>query len=211
LTEVLVALIVAAGVLVAGWLLITGRQFLSRTRVRGPAESPVSGDAGDAEWIYGDRAVSDRRARRAFGEPGEGSREVPHDHVPVQTMSAEGDAEAIPTDAEHEERLAAAEREALEIRTKAEREAEAILKDAELKAGEALTGVERARGRLEEEIQEVAREQARMAAKQKRLSELLLKALEEIEGASANGSTNIGGLQELRDALRSTEEPLDRG
>jgi cell division septum initiation protein DivIVA len=129
----------------------------------------------------------------------------------VQTMSAEGDAEAIPTDAEHEERLAAAEREALEIRTRAEREAEAILKDAELKAGEALTGVERARGRLEEEIQEVAREQARMAAKQKRLSELLLKALEEIEGASANGSTSIGGLEELRDALRSTEEPLDRG
>lgn len=104
-----------------------------------------------------------------------------------------------------EERLASAERAALEMKEKAEREAEAIVRNAELKAGEALTEVERERGRLEGAMQEVAREQALMAVKRKRLSEFLLTALEEIERASANGSANIRGLQELSDKLRSTD------
>jgi hypothetical protein len=104
-----------------------------------------------------------------------------------------------------EERLEAAERAALEIRERAEQEAAALVKDAELRAGEVLVEVERARARLEQDMQELAREQARMAAKHERLSEFLLTALEEIERASPNGSTSIGGLQELREELRSTE------
>jgi cell division septum initiation protein DivIVA len=104
-----------------------------------------------------------------------------------------------------EERLASAERAALEIKEKAEQEAAAIVKNAELKAGEVLTGVERERSRLERERQEVAREQALIAVKRKRLAEFLLTALEEVERASANGSANIRGLEELRDQLRSTD------
>jgi hypothetical protein len=79
------------------------------------------------------------------------------------------------------------------------------VKNAELKAGEALVGVERARRRLEQEMQELAREQALMAEKHKRLAEFLQAALEEIERASVNGSVSIAGLKDLHDKLRSAE------
>lgn len=56
---------------------------------------------------------------------------------------------------------------------------------------------------------ELAREQAHMTEKSKRLSEFLANALEELESASVNGPASIrdlGGLQEeLRDTLRDTE------
>lgn len=108
-------------------------------------------------------------------------------------------------ESQREERLGSAEREALDVKNKAEREAEAIVRNAELKAGEVLAGVERERGRLERERQEVARELALVAVKRKKLAEFMLTALEEIERTSANGSANIRGLEELRDKLRSTE------
>jgi hypothetical protein len=111
----------------------------------------------------------------------------------------------ILADAQREERLGSVEREVLQLKEKAEREAEAIVRNAELKADEVLSGVERERGRLERERQEVAREQALVAVKRKSLADFLLTALEEIERASANGSANIRGLEELRDQLRSTD------
>jgi F0F1-type ATP synthase membrane subunit b/b' len=160
------------------------------------------GAVRDADWIYGDRAASERRV-----------------HEPPQTVS---EAETIVRDAELkaaqilaqaqkdregllEQARVSAERTVLELKNNAEEEAAAIVQDAELKAGEALIGVEHARARLHLEMQEVAREQASMAAKQEQLSEFLLTALDEIERASANGSANVDGLQELRDELRSTE------
>jgi hypothetical protein len=84
-------------------------------------------------------------------------------------------------------------------------EAEAIVRDAELKAREILAAAERARGRVEAEL---AREQAHMAEKSKKLSEFLSNALEEVERASANGRASAHDLDELealREELRNTE------
>ena len=84
-------------------------------------------------------------------------------------------------------------------------EAEAIVRDAELKAREILASAERARSRVEAEL---AREQAHMAEKSKKLSEFLSNALEEVERASANGRASAHDLDELealREELRSTE------
>jgi cell division septum initiation protein DivIVA len=217
------ALLTAGGVLVVGWLLVSGRRVVSKTRGRRSAKRRSSildaGDVRDADWIYGDRATRERRARSIPSESGEADL---HGREPSPTESAKAEAEAILRDAELkaaeilerarseresllEERLVAAERAALEMNDKADQEAAAIVKNAELKAGEVLIEVERARGRLEHEMQELAREQARMAAKHERLSEFLLTALEEIERASPNGSAQIGGLQELRDELQSSD------
>jgi hypothetical protein len=226
-TQILVALTTAAGVVVLGWLLVSGKQVLSRMRRSRSAagHSSVVDAPGvrNPDWIYGDRAASERRAQRTPSEPGEANQKIPPQvHEPSQTLSAKGKAEAILRDAELkaaeilagaekdresllEQTRVSAEQTVLEIKEKAEREAAAIVKNAELKAGEALIGVERARARLEQEMQEVAREQARMAAKHEKLSEFLLTALEEIERATGKGSATRGGLQELRDELRSTE------
>jgi hypothetical protein len=219
-TPILVALSTAAGVVVLGWLLISGRRVLSRTRVprsaAGGSSVVAAGDVRDADWIYGDRAALERRARRTRSQSDEANQEM---HEPSQTVS---EAEAIVRDAELkaveilaraqkdresllEQTRVSAERTVLKLKEKAEREAAAIVKNAEVKAGDALVGVERARARLEQEMQEVAREQARMAAKHEKLSEFLLTALEEIERASANGSANVDGLQELRDELQKTD------
>ena len=223
MTQVVVALVTAGGVLVVGWLLVIGTRIVSRTRVRRSAERRSSildaGDVRDADWIYGDRATRERRARSIPTESGEVDLQG---REPSPTESAKAEAEAILRHAELqaaeileraqseresllEERLVAAERAALEMNDKAEQEAAVIVKNAELKAGEVLIEVERARARLEQEMQELAREQARMAAKHERLSEFLLTALEEIERASPNVSAKIGGLQELRDELQSPE------
>jgi hypothetical protein len=218
-TQILVALAAAAGVVVVGWLLVAGTQVLSRTRARRHAEGLSSIDAGDADWIYGDRAGP---SRRIASQSSDRRQAISQGHRRPQTMSAEGEAETILRDAEGrageiraraeseresllEEQLASAERAALEVKGNAEREAEAIVKNAELKAGEALVGVERARRRLEQEMQELAREQALMAEKHKRLAEFLQAALEEIERASVNGSVSIAGLKDLHDKLRSAE------
>jgi hypothetical protein len=223
-TQIVVVLSTAAGVVVLGWLLVSGRRILSQTRVHRSADSiTVARDVRDADWIYGDRAALEGRARRSRSESAAANREIPPQvHEPSQTLSAKGKAEVILRDAELkaaeilaraqrdresllEETRVSAERAVLEMKDRAEQEAAAIVKNAELKAGEALNGVERARGRLEQEMQEVAREQARMAAKHEKDSELLLTALEEIERRSANGTANVEGLEELRDELRSTE------
>jgi F0F1-type ATP synthase membrane subunit b/b' len=192
-----VALAAAAGVMVVGWLvLVTARRILSRTgRQSTAAGQPtvLEANGGREDWIYGDRGPAERagRARATSG------------------------AEALSDDAKREaaEILARARSEGEAIQDSARGKAEAIVQAAELKAGEALVEVERARGRLEREVQRVAREQALMTAKHKKLSDLLLTALEEIERASANGSTNVrdlGGLQEeLRDTLRGTEERIE--
>jgi hypothetical protein len=194
-SPIAVALAVAAGIMVVGWLIVvSGRQVLSRTgRRRTDAERPTVLEANGTgeDWIYGDRASPERHAGRT---------------------TAESESEAILSDARREavEILMRARKKSQELQEKASREAEAIIQAAEAKAGEALVEVERARGRLEREVQRVAREQALMTAKHKKLSDLLLTALEEIERASANGSASprdLGGLQEeLRDTLRSTEE-----
>jgi hypothetical protein len=194
-SPIAVALAVAAGIMVVGWLIVvSGRQVLSRTgRRRTDAERPTVLEANGTgeDWIYGDRASPERHSGRT---------------------RAESESEAILSDARREgvEILVRARKKSQELQEKASREAEAIIQAAETKAGEALVEVERARGRLEREVQRVAREQALMTAKHKKLSNLLLTALEEIERASANGSAtphDLGGLQEeLRDTLRSTEE-----
>jgi vacuolar-type H+-ATPase subunit H len=84
-------------------------------------------------------------------------------------------------------------------------EAEAIVADAKVKAQEILAGAERVRDHVEAEL---AREQAQVAEKSKRLSEFLANALEEVERASANGSASaqdVGKLEALRDELRGAE------
>jgi hypothetical protein len=183
--------------MVVGWLvLVTGRRILSGTGRRSTAAGQptvLEANGGHEDWIYGDRASPERAGR----------------------TRAPSKAEALLDDAKREaaEILAWARSEGEAIQDSARGEAEAIVQAAELKAGEALVEVERARGRLEREVQRVAREQALMTAKHKKLSDLLLTALEEIERASANGSTNVrdlGGLQEeLRDTLRGTEGPIE--
>jgi hypothetical protein len=92
-----------------------------------------------------------------------------------------------------------------ELNEEARLEAEAIVKDAELKAQEIVAAAERARSDVEAEL---AREQARMDERSKKLSEFLANALEEVERASANGSASahdLGELEALREELRSTE------
>lgn len=208
-TEVVVAASAAIGIVVVGWLLVSGRPVLSRMRVRRSAESrPSIVDPGRArdDWIYGDRAASERGARRIPGGSDETTQEAEAVALDAELQAAEILARAQKgRETLLEEMLASAEREAREIKLRAEREAEGIVKSAELKAGEALVGVERARGRLERELQDLAREQARMAESHRRLSKFLATALEEIERVSANGSADVGGLQELRDELRSIE------
>ena len=92
-----------------------------------------------------------------------------------------------------------------ELNEEARLEARAVVKDAELKAHEILAAAEHARSQVEAEL---AREQAHMAEKSKKLSEFLTNALEEVERASANGAASahdLGELEALRDELRSTE------
>jgi vacuolar-type H+-ATPase subunit H len=92
-----------------------------------------------------------------------------------------------------------------ELIEEARLEAEAIVRDAELKAREIVATTERARGQVEAEL---ARKQAHMAEKSKKLSEFLANALEEVERASVNGRASphdLDELEALRDELRSTE------
>ena len=92
-----------------------------------------------------------------------------------------------------------------ELNEEARLEARAVVKDAELKAHEILAAAEHARSQVEAEL---AREQAHMAEKSKKLSEFLTNALEEVERTSANGAASahdLGELEALRDELRSTE------
>jgi hypothetical protein len=183
---------IIVGVIIVGWLIIlSGRGLLSRRSgrsARAAQPTPLEASGVRQDWIYGDRELPARHP----GRPG--------------TRVAE----AALSQAEREaaESVARARSEAQAVREKARRDAEAIVQAAEAKAGESLVEVERARGRLEREVQRIAREQALMTAKHKKLSELLLSALEEIERASANGAASIhdiGGLQEeLRDTLRGT-------
>jgi hypothetical protein len=87
----------------------------------------------------------------------------------------------------------------------ATQEAGAIVKAAELRAQEILTSAERVRRQVEAEL---AHEQARMAARSKKLSDFLAHALEEVERPSANGSTSaqdLAELEALREELQSSE------
>lgn len=183
--------------MIVGWLIVvSGRRLLSRPGRRSADGGPTVLDANDVreDWIYGDRGSAERRPTR---------------------LRAASEAEAVLSDAKREaaEILAHARSEGQGMQEKARLDAEAIVQAAELKAGEALVEVERARGRLEREVQRVAREQALMTAKHKKLSELMLTALDEIERASANGSASLhelGGLQEeLRETLRGSEPSTD--
>jgi hypothetical protein len=90
-----------------------------------------------------------------------------------------------------------------EIEEEARGRAEAIVRAAELRAQEILASAERTRSQVEGEL---AREQARMAERSKKLSDFLADALEEVERASANGSAStkdLAELEALRDELRS--------
>jgi hypothetical protein len=92
-----------------------------------------------------------------------------------------------------------------ELNEEANLEADAIVKDAELRAREIIAAAERARSRVEAEL---AREQAHMAEKSKKLSDFLANALEEVERASANGRASaheVEELEALREELRNTE------
>jgi vacuolar-type H+-ATPase subunit H len=92
-----------------------------------------------------------------------------------------------------------------EVNEEAKLEADAIVRDAELKAREIISAAERARSRVEAEL---AREQAHMAEKSRKLSEFLANALEEVERASANGRASAHDVEELealREELRNTE------
>jgi len=90
-----------------------------------------------------------------------------------------------------------------EIEEEARGRAEATVRAAELRAQEILGSAERTRSQVEAEL---AREQARMAERSKKLSDFLADALEEVERASANGSASakdLAELEALRDELRS--------
>jgi hypothetical protein len=80
----------------------------------------------------------------------------------------------------------------------AKREAEAIVTGAKLEAQEILARAQRARDHVEVEL---AREQAQVAEKSKKLTEFLAHALEQVERASANGAANDQDLDEL-EAMR---------
>jgi hypothetical protein len=91
------------------------------------------------------------------------------------------------------------------VKDEARVEAQAIVKDAELEARKILAGAERARARVEAEL---AREQAQMAEKSRKLSEFLANALDEVERASANGRSSAydrDELEALREELRSAD------
>jgi hypothetical protein len=117
-TEILVALAAAAGVLAVGLLLLTGRQVLARTRSGGHTASRSSIDTGDAEWIYGDRLLSDRPARRLSSQAREQSGVIAQSDVPPPTIDVEDKAAAI---------LGDAERRAAEIMARARTERESLL------------------------------------------------------------------------------------
>jgi hypothetical protein len=92
-----------------------------------------------------------------------------------------------------------------ELSEEATLEAAEIVRDAELKAREIVATAEVARGRVEADL---AREQARMAEKSRKLSDFLANALEEVERASANGRASAHDVEELealREELRDTE------
>lgn len=89
----------------------------------------------------------------------------------------------------------------------AQRQAEAIVRDAEIKARHIVAEAKRARRQVEAEL---AREQANLAEKSKRLAEFLASTLEEVERASANGSGTVSArdleqLEALQDELRGHE------
>jgi hypothetical protein len=203
-TPIIATLSAAAGVMVIGWFLVSGRRLLSRRRLR-PDETVLDrGDVRD-DWIYGDRVSSDRQARRVAAKS-------PQTNEQISSRSHESDhsetVDVTVRELEAGELVERAERERRELLDKAWQEADSIVKEAELKAGEALIAVERARGRLEQELQEVAREKTLVAERQQKLSEFLLKALEEVERASADGSASIhdlAELRELRERLYSSE------
>jgi cell division septum initiation protein DivIVA len=202
-TPIIATLSAAAGVMVIGWFLVSGRRLLSRRRRRLDETVLDRGDVRD-DWIYGDRVVSDRQARRVAAESPQMNEQISsRNHESDHSETAD-----VTVPEEADELVARAERERRELLEKAWQEADAIVKEAELKAGEALIAVERARGRLEQELQEVAREKTLVAERQQKLSEFLLKALEEVERASADGSASIhdlAELRELRERLYSSE------
>ena len=194
MTPIIATLSAAAGVMVIGWFLVSGRRLLSRRRPRHAETVLDRRDARD-DWIYGDRVASNRQARRVAAES-------PQMNEQISSRSHESDySETADVTVREEagELVERAERERRELLEKAWQEADAIVKEAELKAGEALIAVERARGRLEQELQEVAREKTLVVERQQKLSEFLLKALEEVERASADGSASIHDLAELRE------------
>jgi hypothetical protein len=203
-TPIIATLSAAAGVMVIGWFLVSGRRLLSRRRRRLDETVLDRGDVRD-DWIYGDRVSSDRQARRVAAKS-------PQTNEQISSRSHESDhsetVDVTVRELEAGELVERAERERRELLDKAWQEADSIVKEAELKAGEALVAVERARGRLEQELQEVAREKTLVAERQQKLSEFLLKALEEVERASADGSASIhdlAELRELRERLQSSE------
>jgi vacuolar-type H+-ATPase subunit H len=130
-------------------------------------------------------------SHRRESQPGEGESGLP--------VAPDIDAEWIYGERRHWARPQEPEDEA-------RREAEAIVMDAELKAREILSSAERARSHVEAEL---AREQARVAEKTEKLSRFLANALEEVERASANGTTasvpDLHELRALRDELRNSE------
>jgi hypothetical protein len=212
-TPIIATLSAAAGVMVIGWFLVSGRRLLSRRRLRRGEIVLDRGDVRD-DSIYGDRVASDRQTRRVAAES-------PQMNEQISSRSHESDHSEtvdVTVPEEADELVARAEPERRELLEKARQEAETIVKEAELKAGEALIAVERARGRLEQELQEVQREEQELqevqrektlvAERQQKLSEFLLKALEEVERASADGSASIhdlAELRELRERLQSSE------
>ena len=151
--------------MVIGWFLVSGRRLLSRRRPRHDETVLDRRDARD-DWIYGDRVASNRQARRVTAES-------PQMNEQISSRSHESDySETADVTVREEagELVERAERERRELLEKAWQEADAIVKEAELKAGEALIAVERARGRLEQELQEVAREKTLVAQTQQILS-----------------------------------------
>jgi len=91
-----------------------------------------------------------------------------------------------------------------ELEDRARKEAEAIVEEAELKAREIIAAAEAARSQIESEL---AREQADLAEKSRRIAEFLASTLEEVERTSANGSATarsheLEQLEALQDELR---------
>jgi regulator of protease activity HflC (stomatin/prohibitin superfamily) len=95
----------------------------------------------------------------------------------------------------------------LEIEAAAERDADGIVKEAERKAREIVAAAEQERSRMEKQL---ARDQADLAEKTRRVADFLASMLAEVERTAANGSGTVSThelevLEALEDELRRAE------
>jgi hypothetical protein len=127
---------------------------------------------------------------------------------PAQGRSAESSAPDVDAEWIYGERSRRNPRpSSQEAEEHARRTAETIVRDGEIKARHIVAAAKQARRQVEAEL---AREQADLAEKRRRLIEFLASTLEEVERASANGSgivspRDLEQLEALQEELRDRE------